>query len=272
MTLNLLTGHAFEQICFSIGGNMSYFLILTFLFAVGSMTGWGIEVIYRRFVSQKHWVNPGFLTGPCLPLYGESLCILYLLSTLEEHIPIDELWLRKLVLFLIMAVAITALEFVVGMVMLSTTHVRLWDYSECWGNIKGVICPLYSFFCMILSALYYFFVNPHILDALAWLSNNLAFSFGIGFFYGIFVIDFAYSANIISKINSYAQEKDITVRLEELREQINYSLEKHKPRFILSLKTERSYKEVLEEYFEKQRERYIDFKKKVEDNAHKRRK
>ena len=203
---------------------MSYFLILTFLFAVGSMTGWGIEVIYRRFVSQKHLVNPGFLTWPCLPLYGESLCILYLLSTLEEHIPIDELWLRKLVLFLIMAVAITALEFFVGMVMLSTTHVRLWDYSECWGNIKGVICPLYSFFWMILSALYYFFVNPHILDALAWLSNNLAFSFGIGFFYGIFVIDFAYSANIISKINSYAQEKDITVRLEELREQINYSL------------------------------------------------
>ena len=31
-------------------------------------------------------------------------------------------------------------------------------------------------------------------------------------------------------------------------------------------------KQSKEEYFEKQRERYIDFKKKVEDNAHKRRK
>ena len=61
---------------------MNYFLILTFLFAVGSVTGWCIELIYRRFVSQKHWVNPGFLAGPCLPLYGFSLCILYLILSL----------------------------------------------------------------------------------------------------------------------------------------------------------------------------------------------
>lgn len=154
---------------------MNIFLILTFLFAIGGMTGWVIEVFYRRFVSQKHWVNPGFLTGPCLPLYGESLCILYLLAHLEGYLYIEPVWLEKLLLFIIMSAAITALECVVGVIMLATTHVRLWDYSELPGNIRGIICPLFTFFWGLLSAVYYFLVHPHILEALEWLSQNLAF-------------------------------------------------------------------------------------------------
>ncbi len=148
---------------------MNRFIILTFLFAVGGTVGWGIEVIYRRFVSQKHWVNPGFLTGPCLPLYGFSLCILYSMARMESYISANEVWKQKLLLFILMAVAITALECVVGRVMISVEHIKLWDYTKCWGNIQGIICPQYSFYWMILSALYYFFVHPHILDAREWL-------------------------------------------------------------------------------------------------------
>ena len=52
---------------------MSFILLLAFLFFMGSLTGWGIELLYRRFVSQKKWVNPGFLSGPYLPIYGFGL-------------------------------------------------------------------------------------------------------------------------------------------------------------------------------------------------------
>lgn len=110
---------------------MNIFLTLTFLFAVGSMFGWGLEVIYRRYVTQKKWVNPGFLTGPCLPLYGFSLCILYLLTQLEHTIPVKKEWVEKLILFALMAIAITALEYLIGTIMISAAHIRLWDYSEC---------------------------------------------------------------------------------------------------------------------------------------------
>ena len=150
-----------------------------------------------------------------------------------------------------MSAAITALEFVVGVIMLATTHVRLWDYSEIPGNIRGIICPLFTFSWGLLSAVYYFLVHPHILEALEWLSQNLAFSFGIGFFYGIFVIDLAYSTKIIMKIRNFAEEKQVVVRLEELREQINYSIERRKPKFVLSMKTERPFREVLEKYLNK---------------------
>ena len=186
---------------------MSVFLIYTFLFAVGGVAGWIIEVIFRRFVSQKHWVNPGFLTGPCLPLYGGSLCILYTLAELEGAINIEPAWLEKILLFLLMAIAITLLEYAVGTIMISTIHIRLWDYSECFGNIRGIICPRFTFYWGLLSAGYYFLVHPHIMDALDWLSHNLTFSFAIGFFYGILVIDLAYSTqkcNFFSPFVPYA--------------------------------------------------------------------
>lgn len=232
---------------------MSFALILTFLFAVGNLSGWVLEVFYRRYVSQKHWVNPGFLAGPCLPLYGFSLCILYLLAQTEEQLPAQPQAMRKLLLFLLMAVAITALEFAVGIVMLRSVHIRLWDYSARFGNICGIICPQYSFYWMLLSAVYYFFIHPHILDALAWLSQNLAFSFAIGFFYGILTVDTAYSTQIMRKIRRFAAEQEITVRLEALREELNYHLQQRRPHFLLSLKTDRPLPELLAEYAKKLR-------------------
>lgn len=69
---------------------MNNFLTITFIFATGGICGWILKVFYRRFVSQKHWVNPGFLVGPCLPLYGESLCILYFLAGLEDDIDTEK--------------------------------------------------------------------------------------------------------------------------------------------------------------------------------------
>ena len=71
---------------------MSFFLTIAFLFFIGSIAGWGIEVVFRRFFSsanpERKWINPGFLSGPYLPLYGFSLIALYLLAMLERFIPI----------------------------------------------------------------------------------------------------------------------------------------------------------------------------------------
>ncbi len=248
---------------------MSDFLVFTFLFAIGSMVGWGIEVIFRRFFSAHRWVNPGFLQGPCLPLYGASLCILYSLTFLEDDIPIDTVWLKKILLFVAMSIAITILEYIVGVVSIKVTKVRLWDYSNEWGNFKGIICPRFSFFWMILSAIYYFLINEHIQEALDWLSQNLAFSFGIGFFYGIFVLDLAYSIQLITKLKQFAEEKQIIITLSELKEDIHRQIEDEKQKiaegkaelllgkelfeqrkqnFLLALHSGKPLRESLEEY------------------------
>lgn len=219
------------------GGLTDIFLIIAFLFYIGSSVGWLIEVVFRRFFSktnpERKWINPGFLVGPCLPLYGVSLCILYLLANCESDIHIENIVVCRLVLFFIMALCVTALEYLVGLYTLKVTKVRLWDYSGNRGNIKGIICPRFTFFWAVLSAVYYFLVHPHVLDALDWLSRNLAFSFFIGMFFGVFAIDAAYSTHLMAKIHKFADEKNIVVRYEELKAVIRADKERHRERVFL---------------------------------------
>ena len=165
---------------------MNTLLTLAFLFAVGSFLGWCLEVVFRHFVTHK-WINPGFQIGPYLPLYGFSLCMLYALARLEPYIPIQNYILKKLVLFVIMAICITAIEYIAGLIFIKGMSIKLWDFSDQWGNVQGIICQLVSIFWLLLSATYYFFIHPYILNSLDWLAQNLAFSFIIGFFFGIFV-------------------------------------------------------------------------------------
>ncbi|MBO4496410.1 MAG: putative ABC transporter permease [Clostridiales bacterium] len=199
---------------------MSFVLLLAFLFSIGSMLGWVLELFYRRYISQHKWVNPGFLSGPCLPIYGCGLVILYLIASLDGRIGIEDPNIRKIVLFVIMAICMTVIEYIAGWISLHYFRVRLWDYSNNWGNISGLICPLYSFFWSVLGALYYFLIHPHILRALEWLSNNLAFSFFVGFFYGIFVIDFVHQTKLVMAIKKFARQKQIVMHYEEIKERI----------------------------------------------------
>lgn len=94
---------------------------------------------------------------------------------LETYSIIENAVLNKVVLFSVMAVSMTLIELIAGLWCLKITKVRLWDYSNEWGNYEGVICPKFSLFWAILGAAYYFLIHPHILFALNWLSQNLAF-------------------------------------------------------------------------------------------------
>ncbi|MCR4789695.1 MAG: hypothetical protein K5839_01295 [Treponemataceae bacterium] len=197
---------------------MLFFLKLAFLFSMGSFLGWCLEVIYRRIVHKK-WINPGFLTGPCLPLYGFSLVSLYLLAQIDVSFITNPIW-EKVVLFVIMALCITLVEYFAGLIFIKGMKIKLWDYSACWGNIQGIICPLYTFFWYLLSALYYFLVHPRILNSLSWLSSHIAFSFVIGIYYGILMVDLVHSFKVVNRIRQFAKEKQIVVRLESFKESI----------------------------------------------------
>ncbi|MBQ9308210.1 MAG: putative ABC transporter permease [Clostridia bacterium] len=205
-------------------------LILAFLFSTGSIVGWGIEVVFRRFFSsqnpERKWINPGFCTGPYLPLYGSGLCILYLIAIQEHYLSFLQLPYRRLALFAVMAVCMTGIEYIAGLYSLKVNHVRLWDYSDQWGNIQGIICPKFSLAWSILGALYYFLIHPRILNALAWLAQNLAFSFVIGMFYGVFIVDLCQSAGVVAKLRAFAKENDVVVRYETIKEEIRTHVER----------------------------------------------
>ena len=52
--------------------------IIFFFFFFFSISGWIIEVAYRS-AKNRHLVNPGFLKGPYLPIYGFGGLLRYLL-------------------------------------------------------------------------------------------------------------------------------------------------------------------------------------------------
>lgn len=235
---------------------MDIFLNFIFLFFTGSVFGWCLETVFRRFTRSnihRKWINPGFLTGPYLPLYGFGLCTLYLLADCEKFISaaIPSI-AAKVIVILFMGISMTLLELMAGLIFITGMKVQLWDYSDKPLNFRGIICLEFSFYWIVLAVIYYLFVHPYILSALNWFSSNPAFSFVLGVFFGIFGIDIAYSFNLASKIRTFAAENNVLVRYEDLKSNIRKYAEdrKEKYRFMFAFKSKIPLNEHLVRYIE----------------------
>lgn len=236
---------------------MNLFLTLAFLFFIGSISGWVLELFFRRFVSTKAWINPGFLVGPYLPLYGFGLCTFYLLSQIQ---------LNGILVIIIMTLTVTAIEYAAGIIFIKGMGVKLWDYSDRWGNVDGLICPLYTVLWGVIGAIYYYIIDPYIRSSLNWFEDNLAFSFVIGFFFGIIVIDFIYSTQLVVKIRKFAKEKNLIVKYEEFKSSIFNQAKKNKEKYSFMFAINNNMKKIeehLNEYKKAQLERTNKIKKSI---------
>lgn len=242
---------------------MKYFLVITFLFVLGSMIGWIIELFFRRFVSAKRWINPGFLTGPYLPLYGFGLVSLYIMSRIQITF-ISNPVISKILLIVFMCVVVTLIEYIAGLIFIKGLKTKLWDYSTQKGNIQGIICPLFSFFWLIGCTIYNLLLDPFILKITNWFENNIAYSFFVGILFGIMIIDFTNSINLATKIRKIANEYNIIVKWEKLKENIALHLEnvKEHTHFVLPFKSKFTLKENIEHYIESFKENIKGLKEK----------
>lgn len=136
---------------------MKYLVIVSTLFVIGSLVGWFIELFFRRFVSQKKWMNPGFLTGPYLPIYGFGVVVLYGVSNIPLGINIVA-W-DVIARILIIGVGMTLIEFIAGLIFIKGFGIKLWDYSNRKGNIMGIICPIFSLAWLVVGSLYFSSLN-----------------------------------------------------------------------------------------------------------------
>jgi len=275
-------------------------IMLSFLFMIGCMAGWVIELVFRKFFGAHNpdhkWINPGFLIGPYLPLYGFGLVVLFMLSLIpylefSGYLP-KEGWARSIVTIVIIGISLTVLEYIAGIIFIKGMHVRLWDYSKCWGNIQGIICPRFSLFWTLGGAGYYFLLRKPMIKLALWIIANKGFCLIIGMIYGIFLVDVFYSFQLVAKIRRFAAEKQIVVRYEELKATIRQKAEdsKDKVYFLFLVPAEKNihdilrryaeklegyadkleeykeeYKEKLEEYKEGYKEKLEEYKDKIED-------
>lgn len=171
---------------------MSFFIEISLIFAIGCSFGWALEVIFRRFWSgnnrSRKWINPGYLNGPWLPVYGIGLCILYVLSGLESLLPMSGVP-GKLMLIVIMTLSVTLVELIAGLISVHLLKAELWDYSGEWGNYKGLICPRFAIFWGIICAMYLLFVHSTLLLLTKWLSQHAEFSVFVGIYLGFVLVD-----------------------------------------------------------------------------------
>ena len=229
---------------------MGIFLILAFLFFIGSVAGWILELLYRNLTSDhQKWINPGFCTGPYVPLYGFGLCAFYLLASIEQIGLIKNPVLNKITMVLVMTVAVTVIEYIAGILCLKVWKVRLWDYSHLWGNIQGIICPVFSLAWAAIAIFYDCLIHPYIQEALQWFSNNLAFSFILGMFFGVFLIDVCHSAQLAAKMKQFAEENQVIVKYENIKHHIREMHQQHavKYHFFSPFRSEHTLSENLRE-------------------------
>ncbi|MEG1922887.1 MAG: putative ABC transporter permease [Clostridia bacterium] len=203
---------------------MNLFFKLCFLFFIGSLSGWCIELVFRRFFSStKKWINPGFLNGPYLPIYGFGICLFYLMSQASLDFIVNPFW-RDVFRLTSMCILVTLIEYIVGILFTKVVKVKLWDYSRRWGNIQGVICPLFSLFWFAFGALFYFVLYNLFTQALDWFANNITFCFVLGLFYGILIVDLGISLNVLGKIRGFVKESKVIVHYDNLKASIRNEL------------------------------------------------
>ncbi len=229
----------------------TYFLVVAFLFFVGSVLGWITEVLFRRFFSAKKWINPGFLTGPYLPLYGFGVVFLYALSLLPVNT--GYAWLDAIIIILIMGACMTLLEYVTGLIFIKGMKIKLWDYSNRWGNVQGIICPLFSFFWTAVGAFYYLVLHGSFLKMVTWFENNIAFAFFVGVILGVFIVDLAHSVDLSVKIRRFAKENKVVIAFEKLKLSIKENIEtgKKHANFIFPFRSRDGLENQLKSYFQK---------------------
>lgn len=237
-------------------------IVISFLvlFLLGSIAGYFIEVVFRRLVSVKRWVNPGFLRGPYLPIYGFGLVIMMVLSIsltsalspyFNFYNPLGDLpglafsyaTVNDLLIIFIIFIALQGLEFIAGVIFVNGFKVKLWDYSNMRGNYKGIVCPQFALIWFVACVIYYYALNPFIFEVFRYLfsflfgigsdrSINYSVIFILGIVYGVFIIDLVQSLGIFKKVTSIAKKSKTVLYLEKVKRDMDYELKNSKKKLI----------------------------------------
>ena len=120
---------------------MEYF----FVYVIGAALYCRIEILFRGWT---HW-SMFFVSGGCF-------LMMYLLS--QTAMPLWAKWLSS-------AGLISLIEVLAGIILNLVLKLGVWDYSSELLNILGQVCPLYSFFWLLLSIAgisLCAFIRPHL--------------------------------------------------------------------------------------------------------------
>ena len=120
-----------------------------------SFLGFLLEVVFARVTHSNKQDRKCMILLPLCPVYGlGALAIVHLPANLQS---------RPLLLFLLGALAATAVEYVMDWFYETTLGVRFWDYSELPWNLNGRVSLLFSGFWGLLAISLVTWVHPTVM-------------------------------------------------------------------------------------------------------------
>lgn len=156
-------------------------------FFVYSFLGFLFETLVGKVTGTNF--NSGILYGPITPIYGIGVVLIMVISKyffLNLHMP---RWIETVIVFLILLVILTLIEWIGGILIEKIFDIVFWDYSHLKWNIGKYISLEISLIWGILSLILIYiikpFLDPMILKIPIVLTYILIFLFfiDIGFTY-----------------------------------------------------------------------------------------
>lgn len=173
------------------------------LFFIYSFLGWIMEVTLT-LITDKKFVNRGFLLGPCCPIYGCGCILLNLLLHNYTN--------NILVLFILTMFTCSSLEYITSFLMEKIFKLRWWDYSQMKFNINGRICLETMTPFSILGVLAIKYATPFFITNINKLSEKTILIISI-ILITLFIIDVIISLTIVFKLKFVSKniKKDSTL-------------------------------------------------------------
>ena len=168
------------------------------LFFIYSFLGWIMEVSLT-LITDKKFVNRGFLLGPCCPIYGCGCILLNLLLHNYTN--------NVLVLFILTMFTCSLLEYITSFLMEKIFNARWWDYSNNKFNINGRVCLETIVPFGILGLVLIYVINPFIFDNLSKVPTNVINIIAVVVAV-LFTLDLIISLTVISNVRKATTKFD----------------------------------------------------------------
>lgn len=125
--------------------------MLLWYFWIYSFLGYLLEKVFAKATGASLQGRKGFLLLPLCPVYGLGMLAVLALPSA---------WRQSGWLVLFGGLAATAVEYVVHWAYERFFHVRFWDYSDTFGNLRGRVCLPFTAAWGILTALAVWRLQP----------------------------------------------------------------------------------------------------------------
>lgn len=172
---------------------LQYFLYFSFT----AFLGWILETSYRS-ITERHFTNAGFLSGPFVPIYGFGALIIALIGQLLANLP-------PLLFWSALILSPTVLEYLAAVILEGYFGLTLWDYKNEFLNFQGRICFKFSVFWALLVLFANKILEPWAFEKIAGLGPYLIHFFS-GALFMYFVIDTIHSIRAVFNFKTVIED------------------------------------------------------------------